>query len=98
LAQEKANLVRRNFMFNQLQTVFLGVALGLLLAIIGIGADNEWVYLIGVLIMPLALVWGGLFIKDENTPMRVAMLAVAGFIVAMAIQSGGLMSAVSSYW
>ena len=85
-------------MFNQLQAVFLGVALGILLAIIGIGAESKWVLLIGELLIPLALVWGGLFFKDESTPIRVVMLAVAGVIIAVTIQSGGLLSSISGFF
>ncbi|HEY33628.1 MAG TPA: hypothetical protein G4O10_11080 [Dehalococcoidia bacterium] len=85
-------------MFNQLQTVFLGVALGVLLAIIGIGAESKWVLLIGELIIPIALVWGSLFFKDESNAMRAVMLAVAGVIIAVTIQSGGLLSSLLSYY
>ena len=79
-------------MGNRLQMVFLAVVLGLLLTIIGIGVSSEWVYLIGVLIMPLALLWGGLFLQGENLAMRIAMMAVAGVIIAAKVLSGGGMS------
>ena len=76
-------------MANRLQAVFLGVILGLLLIIIGIGAESCWVFLIGALIMPLVLFWGGLFLQDLPLPMRIAMLAVAVVVVAATIMEVG---------
>lgn len=86
-------------MSNRLQVVFLGVILGLLLIIIGIGAESDWVFLIGALIMPIALFWGGLFLQAENLSMRIAMVAVAGAIAAATILScGGSALISSSLW
>jgi hypothetical protein len=72
--------------------VFLAVALGILLAIIGTGTDSEWVYLIGTLIIPIALLWGGLFLEGQTLAMRIAMLAVGGYVVGAIVSSGGGLS------
>ena len=74
---------------DRIQAVFLGIVLGLLLIIIGIGAESCWVFLIGALIMPLVLFWGGLFLQDLPLPMRIAMLAVAVIVVAATIMEVG---------
>jgi hypothetical protein len=79
-------------MSNRLQALFLGVVLGILLVIIGIGTDSEWVYLIGALIMPIVLFWGGLFLEGQALAMRIAMLAVGGFIAGLIVSSGGGLS------
>ena len=61
-----------------LQRVFLGAALGILLIMLGNGVNNAWVYVVGAALFIGALLWGGLFSKEEGVPIRVAMLAVAG--------------------
>ena len=76
-------------MANRLQMVFMGVILGLLLIIIGIGAESCWVFLIGALIMPLVLFWGGLFLQDLPLPMRITMMAIAVVVVAATIMEVG---------
>ncbi|HEY41078.1 MAG TPA: hypothetical protein G4O18_04365 [Dehalococcoidia bacterium] len=86
-------------MSNRLQAVLLGVILGILLIIIGIGTESDWVFLIGTLIMPIVLFWGGLFLQGENLAMRIAMVAVAGAVVAATILScGGSTIFSSSLW
>jgi hypothetical protein len=72
--------------------VFLAVVLGILLAIIGRGTDSEWVYLIGTLIIPIALLWGSLFLEGQNLAMRIAMLAVSGYVVGAIVSSSGGLS------
>jgi hypothetical protein len=79
-------------MSNRLQAVFLGVILGILLIIIGIGTESDWVFLIGTLITPIALFWGGLFLEGQTLAMRIAMVAVGGFIVGAIVHSGGGLS------
>ena len=87
-------------MSNRLQMVFLGVILGILLIIIGIGVESCWVFLIGTLVMPLVLFWGGLFLEDLALPMRITLLAIAVIVVAATIMSVGSWAFSSSapYW
>ena len=71
--------------------MFAALALGLLLAIIGAGASSEWVYLIGILIIPLALLWGALFKAEDDVRIKITLLAIAGLIIA------AIVYALSSY-
>jgi len=65
--------------------IFLVVALGILLIMIGSGADNEWLGLVGLLLFAVSLFWGGLSSKEESVPVRVTMLAVAGLAAFLLI-------------
>ena len=61
--------------------VFIGVALGLLLRVIGVDIGNYEVNLAASFILPLALFWGGLFLKEEGASVRVVLLAIGGLIL-----------------
>ena len=69
------------------QRIFLIIALGILLIIIGSGVDNDWLCLVGSFLYTLSLIWGGLF-SEEGVPIRVTMLAIAGLAVYRLISSG----------
>jgi hypothetical protein len=58
------------------------LALGLLLTIIGAGANVEWLYLIGILILPLALLWGAVYRAGDDQKLKITLLAMAGIIMA----------------
>ena len=58
--------------------VFLVVALGILLIMIGSGVNNEWLGLVGLLLFAVSLFWGGLSSNEKSVPVRVTMLAIAG--------------------
>lgn len=75
-----------------MRELFGAVAVGLLLLVIGIGTGTEWVFYAGAFILPLALLWGGLFKSEQNTPVRVALLAVAGLLIAVTMQLFGAIS------
>lgn len=75
------------------------LALGLLLAIIGAGTGVEWLYLIGVLILPLALLWGAFYRVEDDTKLKITLLAMAGIIMAamvMTLSSYSFSSDISS--
>jgi hypothetical protein len=71
----------------------LAVVLGLLLLVIGTGTRHPNITLAGDFIFPIALIWGGLSSNEENTPLRVTMLALGGlFIIAAFASSSSLAS------
>ena len=73
-----------------LQRIFSIAALGILLLMIGNGVDNSWLCVIGSLLFAVPLLWGGLFAKEEDLPIRVTMLAVSGLAVFGLISSGSI--------
>ena len=81
-------------MFSLLQRVFLVIVLGILLIVIGSGAENAWTCLIGALIFAASLLWGGLFLASENLALRITMLAIAGLAIIALISSGGIFSSI----
>ena len=70
-----------------IQSVFLLVALGLLLIMLGAGIPNDWVRLVGSLIFALSLFGGGLFLKEESKGVKITMLAIAGLATLSMISS-----------
>ena len=70
-----------------MKEMFGGVALGLLLLVIGAGAGNEGVTLVGVFILPLALLWGGLFKAGQSMPLKLTLLAIAGVLLAVTVRT-----------
>jgi len=67
-------------------TVFIAVAVGLLLTVIGMHAGEEGPFFAGIFILPLALIGGGLFLKGQKLPVRVTLLAIGGLIILSATQ------------
>ena len=65
--------------------IFLVVALGILLIMIGNGANNEWLGLVGLLLLAVSLFRGGLSSNEESVPVRVTMLAIAGLAAFLLI-------------
>ena len=79
--------------------MFAALALGLLLTIIGAGAEVKWLYLIGILILPLALLWGALLKAEDDIRIKITLLAMAGIIIAaivMTLSSYSISSDISS--
>lgn len=70
--------------------VFLVVALGILLIMIGNGVENTWLGLVGLFLFAASLFWGGLLLKENSVPIRVTMLAVAGLAVYTMIPWGSI--------
>ena len=62
--------------------LFAVVLLGLLLVVIGPSIENEGVYYAGAFILPAALFWAGLFLKEESGGVRITLLAIGGYLVA----------------
>ncbi len=67
--------------------MLVALALGLLLTIIGAGAEVKWLYLIGVLIMPLALLWGAFYKAGDDTKLKITLMAMAGIILAAIVMT-----------
>ena len=65
--------------------IFLVVALGILLIMIGSGVNNEWLGLVGLLLLAVSLFRGGLSSNGESVPVRVTMLAIAGLAAFLLI-------------
>lgn len=63
------------------------LALGLLLTIIGAGAEVKWLYLIGILILPLVLLWGAIYRTGDDTKLKITLLAMAGIIMAAIVMT-----------
>jgi hypothetical protein len=61
--------------------------LGLIFTVVGYGAEVKWLFLIGLLIMPLALLWGALFRAEDDIRIKITLLAIAGIIIAAIILS-----------
>ena len=79
--------------------MFAVLVLGLLLTIIGAGAEVKWLYLIGILILPLALLWGALLKAEDDIRIKITLLAMAGIIIAaivMTLSSYSISSDISS--
>jgi hypothetical protein len=62
--------------------LFAGIFVGLLLLVIGLDQKNDAVYYAGAFILPAALLWGSLFLGEESPGIRIALLAVGGFLIA----------------
>ena len=62
--------------------LFAVVLFGLLLVVIGLNIENEGVYYAGAFILPAALFWAGLFLKEESGRVRITLLAIGGYLVA----------------
>jgi len=58
-----------------------GVAVALLLLIIGATTETEGVAYAGIFILPLTLLCGGLFLTEETTPIRVTLLVFSGLLL-----------------
>jgi len=67
--------------------MFAALVLGIIFTVIGYGAEVKWLYIIGVLIMPLALLWGALFKAEDDIKIKITLLAMAGIIMAAIVMS-----------
>ena len=76
--------------------VLIGVALGMALQYIGyrLSEPNADLIIIGSYILPLSLLWGGMFLSEESTPLRVTLLAAGGLILMMTVISGSLIGTI----
>jgi hypothetical protein len=63
------------------------LVLGIIFTVIGYGAEVKWLYLIGVLIMPLALLWGAFYKAGDDTKLKITLLAMAGILLAAIVMS-----------
>ena len=68
--------------FGKNAAVFFLMFVGLLLLVIGLDRNNDGVYYAGAFILPAALLWGGLFLEEESPGLRIALVAVGGYLVA----------------
>ena len=62
-----------------------GIALGLLLMIIGAAARSRGLVLAGAFIFPMSLFGGGLFWSDELPSVRITLVALGGLFVIAAV-------------
>jgi len=60
---------------------FGGILLGILLLVIGVGASVKWVTYAGKFILPAALFWGGFYLKEESTGVRITLIVLAAVVV-----------------
>ena len=68
--------------------LLLGVAIGVLLLIIGAATETSGAVYAGVIITPVALFSGGFLLKEENSNVRLGMLIAGGlFLVYVAVQA-----------
>ena len=80
-------------------TMLLGVGLGMVMQYIGyrLSEPNADLVIIGTYILPLSLLWGGLFLSEESTPLRITLLAIGGIVLIMSVASGSLVSALLGF-
>jgi hypothetical protein len=57
---------------------FGGILLGILLLVIGDAQAIKGVTYAGKFILPVALFWGGLCLKDESVGIRITLIALGG--------------------
>ena len=62
-----------------------GIALGLLLMIVGAAARSRGLVLAGAFIFPMSLFSGGLFWGDELPSVRITLVALGGLFVIAAL-------------
>jgi hypothetical protein len=62
-----------------------GIALGLLLMVIGAATRSRGVVLTGAFIFPLSLFTGGLFWSEEFLPVRITLISLGGLFVIAAV-------------
>lgn len=78
------------------RTVMLaGIVLGLAMQYTGyrLPEPNADLILIGSYLLPISLLWGGMFLSEESTPLRVTLLAIGGIILMTSVVSGSLIGA-----
>jgi hypothetical protein len=78
--------------------VLAGVALGLVLQYVGyrLSEPNPDLILAGSAIVPLSLLWGGLFLSEEGSALRVTLLAVAGILLLISVSLIGTILSIGS--
>jgi hypothetical protein len=64
--------------------LFAGIAIGLLLLVIGSGTGNNGVIHAGAFILSLASFWGGFYLPKENVAIKTALLAIGGLVAIAA--------------
>jgi len=76
--------------------VLIGILLGMVMQYIGyrLPEPNADLIVIGTYILPLSLLWGGMFLSEESTPLRVTLLAIGGIVLMMSVVSGSIVGAV----
>ncbi len=68
--------------WGKMTIMFAVMLIGLLHIVIGLNHDNGGVYYAGAFLLPAAFIWGGLFLKEESSGIRITLLAVGGYIIA----------------
>jgi len=61
--------------------VFIAIAVGLLLIVVGASIENGGVASAGAYILPLALIWGGLFLQTQSTAVKATLVAIGGIMI-----------------
>ena len=62
-----------------------GIALGLLLMVVGAATRTRGLVLTGAFIFPLTLFAGGLFWSEELLPVRITLISLGGLFVIAAV-------------
>jgi|WetSurMetagenome_2_1015567.scaffolds.fasta_scaffold192929_2 hypothetical protein len=69
-----------------MKEMFVAAAVGLLLCLIGAWVPVRALMLIGVFIVPLAVLWGAIFKTHESQAVKITLLAVGGLLLTAAVQ------------
>jgi hypothetical protein len=69
-----------------MKEMFGAVVFGLLFLLIGAWVPVRALMLIGVFIVPLAVLWGAIFRTQESQPVKITLLAVGGLLLTAAVQ------------
>jgi hypothetical protein len=65
---------------------FGAAAFGFLLLLIGAWVDVEALRMLGIFIMPLAVLYGGVYKTEESLPLKITVLAIGGLLLIAAMQ------------
>jgi hypothetical protein len=77
--KEKRNI---RIAFDLPMGIMIGLALGILLLVIGAGAPSEGAYYAGVFFTAFALFAGAFLLKEENGYVRLGLFIAAGLVVS----------------
>ena len=88
--QEETRSATVSIPFSGKLGVFVAIALGLLLLLIGYDTRTEGLVFTGTFILPLTLIWGGLFLTRESGPIRVTLLVFGLIILTILLSTWGV--------
>ena len=80
---------------NLSMAIMIGVALGIVLIVIGVATESEGTYYAGIAIATLSLFGGGFLLKEENHFVRLGLLLAGGLLLAYFSGIGSALASIS---